>query len=102
MYMDAFEQWLNRSWEKNAKERKQITLKKREICLCPECPSYNRCAREHDELLYCITGKSMLCISEDAGCTCKKCPVTRDLGLMYHDFCLKGGEAAQRYEHEVH
>jgi hypothetical protein len=53
-------------------------------------------------LLYCIAGKSMLCISEDAGCTCRKCPVTQELGLRYHDFCLKGAEAAQRYEHEVH
>jgi hypothetical protein len=100
--MDAFEQWLNMSWEKNAKERKQITNQKRAVCICPACPSYNRCAQENHELLYCIAGKSMLCISEDAGCTCRKCPVTEELGLIYHDFCLKGAEAAQRYEQEVH
>ncbi|MDD1692039.1 MAG: DUF2769 domain-containing protein [Methanoregula sp.] len=100
--MDVFEQWLNMSWEKNAKERKQITNEKRAVCICPACLSYNRCAQENHELLYCIAGKSMLCISEDAGCTCRKCPVTLELGLTYHDFCLKGAEAAQRYEHEVH
>ena len=65
--MDVFEQWLNMSWEKNAKERKQITNEKRSVCICPVCPSYNRCARENNELLYCIAGKSMLCISEDDG-----------------------------------
>ena len=100
--MDAFEQWLNMTWEKNAKERKQITHEKRQSCTCPACPSYNLCAREHNEVLYCITGKSMLCISEDAGCTCRTCKVTRELGLRYQYFCINGGEAAQRYEHEVH
>jgi hypothetical protein len=100
--MDAFEQWLNMSWEKNAKERKQITNEKRAMCICPVCPSYNRCAQENHELLYCIAGKSMLCISSDAGCTCRKCRVTDELGLIYQNFCLKGAEAAQRYENEVH
>jgi hypothetical protein len=100
--MDAFEQWLNMSWERNAKERKQITHEKRQSCICPACSSYNRCAREHNELLYCIAGKSMLCISGNVECTCRTCPVTRELGLTYQNFCINGGEAAQRYEHEVH
>jgi hypothetical protein len=99
--MDIFEQWLNMSWEKSAKDRKNLMNEKRSACRCPACPSYNRCALEHHELLYCITGKSMLCISEDSGCTCRNCPVMTELGLMHHDFCMKGGEAAQRYEHEV-
>jgi hypothetical protein len=102
IYMDVFEQWLNLSWEKNAKERKLLTNEKRAACTCMDCPSYNLRARENNELLYCITGKSMLCISEDRGCTCRNCPVTTDLGLRYHDFCINGGEAAQRYEHEIH
>lgn len=98
--MDAFEQWINRSWEKTAKERRQITREKRDMCICPACPSYTSRARETNELLYCIAGKSLLCISEDKGCTCRGCPVTRELGLVYHDFCLKGGEAAQRHNAE--
>jgi len=100
--MDLFEQWLNLSWEKSAKDRKNLMNEKRSVCRCPACHSYNRCAREHHELLYCITGKSMLCISEDAGCTCGDCPVMTDLGLRHQYFCMKGGEAAQRYEQEVH
>jgi len=100
--MDIFEQWLNMSWEKNAKERKNLMNEKRSACRCPACHSYNRCAREHHELLYCITGKSMLCISEDAGCICRDCPVMTALGLRHQYFCMKGGEAAQRYEQEVH
>jgi hypothetical protein len=99
--MDAFEQWLNMSWEKNAKERKRITHEKREACICPACPSYTSSARDTHEMLYCIAGKSMLCISEDRSCTCRECAVTQELGLRYHDFCLKGGEAAQRFEHQA-
>jgi hypothetical protein len=99
--MDAFEQWMNMSWEKSPKERKDLTHEKREACICPSCPSYNNCATHHNESLYCIAGKSMLCISEDKGCTCRQCTITDELGLKYHDFCMKGGEAAQRYEHEL-
>jgi hypothetical protein len=100
--MDLFSQWLENSWMKNAQDKKAIMVEKRAACSCPHCPSYNRCADECRELVYCISGKSPLCISEDRGCTCRKCSVTPELGLQYHDFCIKGSEAAQRYEHEVH
>jgi hypothetical protein len=100
--MDMFEQWLENSWMRNAHEKKAIMEEKRLVCTCPACPSYNRCAGESKELVYCISGKSPLCITKDLGCSCRKCPVTPMLGLKYHDFCFKGSEAAQRYEHEVH
>ena len=100
--MDAFEQWLDLLWQKNLKERKRFSDEKRAACACPSCHTYNRCAHDISELLYCISGKSMLCISEYHGCTCKNCPVMREMELKYHDFCMNGGEAAQRYEHEVH
>jgi len=57
--MDVFEQWLNMSWEKNAKERRHLTNEKRSECICRACPSYNHCAQKNNELLYCIAGKSM-------------------------------------------
>jgi len=99
---DIFEQWLDNSWQKKAHDRKEIMDAKRAACICPACPSYNRCADENKELIYCVTSKSQLCISEDRGCTCRKCLVMLELGLIYHDFCVKGSEAAQRYDHEVH
>ena len=102
MGMDAFGRWLDNSWQKNAKDRKAILAIKRNTCTCPKCPSYNRCADESRELVYCITGKSPICISEDRGCICSNCFVSPELGLKYHDFCFRGSEAAQRYEHEVH
>ncbi len=100
--MDTFEQWLNNFWLMNARDRKVSMTDKKTACACPKCPSYNNCADESKELVYCITGKSPICISEDFGCTCRNCSVSPEIGLMYHDFCLKGSEAAQRYEHEVH
>ena len=100
--MDVFEHWLDNAWLKNAHDRKEIMEAKRAACSCPACPSFNRCAGENKELIYCITGKSQLCISEDRGCTCRNCLVMQELRLKYHDFCMKGSEAAQRYEDEVH
>jgi hypothetical protein len=100
--MDVFEHWLDQSWQKNAKERKRITEEKRAACACAQCPTYNHCAQENRELIYCLGGKSMLCITGEVGCGCPACPVTRELGLQYHTFCIQGSEAAQRYEHEAH
>ena len=100
--MDAFEQWLDNSWQKNARDRKEIMADKKAACICPECPSYNQKSYDDKELICCITGKSPLCISEVRDCSCMKCSVTAELGLIYHDFCFTGSEAAQRYAHEVH
>jgi hypothetical protein len=100
--MDLFEQWFEQSWQMKLPAKKAIMEEKRAACACSTCPSYNRCAAQSKELVYCITGKSPLCISLDNGCSCRNCSVISDLGLKYHDFCLKGSEAAQRYEHEVH
>ncbi|MDD1672545.1 MAG: hypothetical protein LUO82_06055 [Methanomicrobiales archaeon] len=34
----------------------------------------------------------------DKGCICQtKCPLAKQVGLTYKDFCLKGSESAQRY-----
>lgn len=100
--MDAFEQWMTVFWEASVKQRGILTGKKRAVCICPACPAYNRCAQETGESVYCITGKSHLCITEDRGCSCKVCSLVPELGLRYHAFCQMGGESAQRYEHELH
>jgi hypothetical protein len=100
--MDAFGRWIDNYWQLTLHDRRVLTEKQKAICICGECPGYNRCARESGESVYCITGKSPRCISDDRGCTCNKCPLTAEIGLSYHDFCMKGSEAVQRYEHELH
>jgi len=84
------------------KDNKKAFMEEQRIaCICPKCPSYNQCADQGGELVYCITGKSPVCITQDRGCICRKCSVTPEIGLMYHDFCFKGSEVAQRSEHNV-
>jgi hypothetical protein len=69
------------------------------LCLCPRCPTYNRCAKDAWELLFCLTGKSFLCITDGKGCICPTCPVTAEFGFIHMLFCTRGNEKAQRYEH---
>ncbi len=68
-----------------------------DLCICGDCPTYNACARESKELLYCIYGKSFHCVTEDLGCICPGCPVVDQIGLVNLTFCLYGSEAAMRY-----
>ncbi|UCE96996.1 MAG: DUF2769 domain-containing protein [Candidatus Bathyarchaeota archaeon] len=77
-------------------ERMKAIETKKEICVCGGCPSYNDCAREKKELLYCALGKSATCITDEAGCICPNCPVTEQMGLTHDYFCTKGSEREQR------
>jgi len=76
-------------------EKKIPELKRQ--CICPDCPTYNECARDGKEFLYCIYGRSFSCVTEDLGCICPGCPLIMDLGLLNLTFCLLGSEQSQRY-----
>ncbi|MEI7452534.1 MAG: DUF2769 domain-containing protein [Candidatus Falkowbacteria bacterium] len=60
-------------------------------CACPQCPSYNECAKGKMELLYCsgAIGKST-CEYKMNGCTCGMCAVHKDCGLRAGYYCLHG------------
>jgi hypothetical protein len=60
-------------------------------CPCPNCPSYNNCAREKMEALYCAgeVGKSA-CAYEMQGCVCGVCPVHERAGLQSLYYCIHG------------
>ncbi len=66
-------------------------------CICPDCPSYNDCAKQKGELFFCSfdSGKSD-CITEEKWCICETCPVTEELGLTKIYYCIKGNENEQR------
>jgi hypothetical protein len=68
----------------------------KKLCICPECPTYNDCAKEQDELLFCILGKSETCITKESGCICPACPITEKLGLTKQYYCTKGTEQEQK------
>ena len=69
---------------------------KKDLCICGGCPSYNNCAKEEQELLYCSLGKSPACIIKENGCICPSCPVTDQMGLKNEFFCTRGSEKEQR------
>ncbi len=99
--MDKFEQMMKNVKGMSPEELVAAEEKFKGMCNCPGCPTHNKCAKNAKELLFCITGKSFMCISEDKGCICPSCPVAAEFGLKYKSFCLKGAEKAQRYEHAL-
>jgi hypothetical protein len=66
------------------------------LCICGGCPSYNDCAKDNGESLYCSLGASSSCIKEAPVCICGGCPVTSKMGLKNQYFCTKGSEKEQR------
>ena len=67
----------------------------RALCICADCPSYNECMREKDELLFCTLVKSISCAFEKKGCICPACPVKVELHLMKAYYCIRGNEEEQ-------
>lgn len=66
------------------------------LCICPSCPTYSKCAQEKGELLYCLLGKSPMCITEEMGCICPACPVWEKTDFKNEYYCTKGTEKEQR------
>ena len=100
--MDVFEEWMDESWQKNARDRKDIMTAKKVACICPTCHAQNNKSCGNSELIYCISSKSPIRSVKSSECNCTKCSVLAELGLQYQNFCVKGSEAAQRYAHEAH
>ena len=99
--MDKFEQMMQAVKGMSPADLKKEIEKYNGMCTCPQCPTYNKCARNAKELLFCATGKSFMCITEEKGCICPTCPVTPEFGLKNTFFCTKGAEKSQRYEHAL-
>jgi len=99
--MDTFEKTMESISKKSKKEQADLIADFKSKCLCPTCPTYNNCASKAGEKLFCVTGKSFMCISEDKGCFCPQCPIGKEVGLKHQKFCLKGSEMAQRYENTL-
>jgi len=60
-------------------------------CICPACPSYNKCAGGNKEALYCAKeiGKSS-CEYKMNGCICGGCPVHTENKLNSGYYCING------------
>lgn len=62
-------------------------------CLCPDCPAYDRCMENKEEILYCSKGITV-CELEKKGCFCVRCPVQLEHGLVGLFYCEKGAVKA--------
>ena len=83
------------------KQMKMDDAKKGE-CICPKCPTYTNCAKDAKEADFLFEReKSFMCITNEKGCICPDCPVTKEYGLKNKFFCMKGAEKAQRYENSL-
>lgn len=58
-------------------------------CLCPGCPTHNRCMNNNEERLFCSQGKTE-CELEKRGCLCGTCPVEREYELYDFYYCANG------------
>jgi hypothetical protein len=67
------------------------------MCTCPSCPTFNDCAKNAMETMFCMHGTSFHCIKEVKGCKCPTCPVTKQAGLTHSAFCVMGNEKSQRF-----
>jgi hypothetical protein len=99
--VDTFEQMMKDVKGMSEKDMMMAEKKYEGMCRCPTCPTHTKCAKNAKELIFCIKGKSFMCISEAKGCICPTCPVTTEFGYKNKFFCLKGAEKAQRYEHTI-
>jgi hypothetical protein len=94
--LDKFENMMQMMSNMTEEERNKSIKASKKLCICPNCPTYNECAKEKIELLYCILGKSATCITKESGCVCPACPIIETMGLTKIYFCTKGTESQQR------
>jgi hypothetical protein len=96
--MDKFEEKMNELNELSDKEKNNTTEEMKNDCVCPICPTYNECAKEADEKLFCVLGKSEKCIQKERGCMCPTCPFGQKygIGVKYNFYCVRNTEIEQR------
>jgi len=94
--MDKFEQAMQQMAKMSQQETAKMIESNKKICICPGCPTYNKCAEQHKELLYCALSKSPSCITKEVACICPSCPMTEQIGLTHKFFCSRGTEREQR------
>ena len=65
------------------------TVENAEQCLCPECPTYDRCMSDAAEALYCARSETA-CEPKAKSCLCGGCPVWAVNGLEEYYYCVRG------------
>lgn len=60
-----------------------------DICICPGCPTYDKCMGDAHLRLFCSRGDTE-CDPKSRGCMCGQCPVWSEFKLGEYYFCLEG------------
>ncbi len=94
--MDKYENTMTMLAKMLPAEKIKLIEEKKNMCICPSCPTYNDCAEKAHETFFCGIGGSFVCISMEKDCVCPLCPVTPDLGLTKDFFCTRSSEGQQR------
>ena len=96
--MDKFEQKIQEIMEMSESDRNNAIEYYKGSCICHTCATYDQCAADANEKLFCVTGKSVECITKPKGCECPICSLAQslDVGLLNNTFCLRGSEMDQR------
>jgi hypothetical protein len=96
--MDKFEGKIQEIMGLSESDRDNAIGEFKKSCICPTCATYNECAGEANEKLFCVTGESVKCITELKGCECPTCPLAQslDVGVVNNTYCLRGSEMEQR------
>jgi len=94
--MDSFEKMLDGLEARQGEDREREMARLRNGCICPDCPTYTKCAGDRQELLYCFLGRSPQCITEEVGCVCPDCPVAAEADLVNLYYCTVGSEKEMR------
>ncbi|WP_048190079.1 DUF2769 domain-containing protein [Methanobacterium sp. SMA-27] len=96
--MDKFEQKIQEIMKMSDRDRNNAIEHYKGSCICHTCATYDQCAAYANEKLFCVTGKSVECITKPKGCECPTCSLalSLDVGLLNNTFCLRGSEMDQR------
>lgn len=96
--MDRFEAEVLKIMEKSEDDKQNSINSLKQQCICYKCPTYNDCAKNAEEGLYCILGESEECINNDIGCICPDCPLAQAMGVgtVFNTYCIKGSELEER------
>ena len=97
MPLDSFEELTNQLNEMSDDERREKIEELQLDCVCPICPTYNNCAKDTGENIFCLKGKSN-CVKKEKGCMCPTCPFAAEfkIGVIYNFYCMRGLETDQR------
>lgn len=96
--MDSFEELIKELEQLSMDDRNLKIKELEEDCVCPICPTFNQCAKEAQENIFCLRGKSKECIGKERGCICPTCPfgIRYKIGVIYNFFCLNGPQTEQQ------